>query len=116
MERKTIAVLILASEVSLGAYLAFVVWVFSVWMVDDSQAFRMAPSDWYFEGARRLGAALAVGTIFGGLTYFANRQWVAPLLSESSRLATGIAVGLGSCVVLSGAAGAIRFVITKPFM
>ena len=116
MQRKAIAGLILAAEVSLAAYLTLVVWLLSRWMVDDSLAFRMAPADWYIEGARRFGGGLAVGALFYALAYFANRRWVTPVLGHSARLGTRTAAVLAACIVLAGAAGAIQFVITKPFM
>ena len=116
MRRRTIAGLILIVEVGLAAYLSLVVWLLSVWMVDDSQAFRMAPADWYVEGLRRLGPALVVSVVFGGLTYLANRQWVNPSFPGSPRLGARTAVLLAACIALWGTAGAIRFVITKPFL
>jgi len=76
----------------------------------------MAPADWYYEGGRRLCGALLVGAVFGGLTYFANHRWVTPVLPSSPRLGTRSAIFFTSCIVLSGAAGASWFVITKPFM
>ena len=116
MQRKAIAGLILAAEVSLAAYLTLVVWLLSRWMVDDSLAFRMAPADWYIEGARRFGGGLAVGALFYALAYFANRRWVTPFLRHSPRLGARTAAVLAACIVLAGTAGAIQFVITKPFM
>ena len=116
MGRKTIAKLILGAEVALAAYLALGVWLLAVWMVDDSRAFRMVPSDWHIEGLRRLGAAVLVGALFGGFTYFVNRRWVTPLLSNSPRLGSRFALFLACCIVLSGTAGAIQFVVTKPYM
>ena len=61
-------------------------------MVDDSQAFRMAPSDWYVEAMWRFGAALLVGIAFGGLAYVVNRRWVTPLLPEWPLLGTRTAL------------------------
>jgi hypothetical protein len=69
----------------------------------------MASSDWYVEAARRFGAALLVGLLFGASAYFARLPgW--PLLG------TRAAVALASGIALSGAVGVVHFVVTKPFM
>jgi hypothetical protein len=107
--------MLLIGEVLIAAYLTLVVWLLSVWHVDDFLAAGMAPSDWYVAGASRLGGALIVAALFGGVAYLANRRWVAPCLPGWPRLGTLTAVVLASCVVLAGGAGAIQFVITKPF-
>jgi hypothetical protein len=116
MRRRTIAGMILTAELLLAAYLMLVVWLLSVWMVDDSQAFRMVPSDWYVTGARRLCGGLLVGMAFGGLTFAVNRKWVLPFLSESPWLGTRTTLLVALGIVLSATAGTIQFVITKPFM
>jgi hypothetical protein len=116
MGQKAISVLILIAETALATYLALMVWLLSGWMVDDSQAFRMASSDWYMEAARRFGAALLVGLLFGASAYVANRRWVTPRLPGWPLLGTRAAVALASGIVLSGAVGAVQFVVTKPFM
>jgi hypothetical protein len=114
--RRSLAKVVLIAEIVLAMYLALVEFLLSSWMVDDSQAFRMAPSDWYVEAMWRFGAVLLVGAAFGGLAYVVNRRWVTPLLPEWPLLGTRTAVWLASGIVLSGAAGAVEFAITKPFM
>lgn len=116
MSRKTIKRLVLIAEASLAAYLALVAWLLSAWAVDDSQGFRMTTADWYIEAARRLGLAVVVGAVFGGVTYLANRWWATPLFSDSPRGGTRAAILLASCIVLAGPAGAVRFAVRKPFM
>jgi membrane glycosyltransferase len=116
MGRKAIAVLILIAETALATYLALVLWLLSGWMVEDSQASRMASSDWYMEAARRFGAALLVGLVFGASAYFANQRWLTPRLPGWPLLGTRAAVFLASCIVLCGALGAVQFIVTKPFM
>ena len=116
MLRKAIAPLVLVAETAIAAYLALIVWLLTSWMIDDFQAFRMAASDWYIEAAWRFVAGLLVGLVFGGMTYLVNRRWVSPRLPESPRLGSRTAIALAMGIVLSGAAGAIGFAITKPFM
>jgi hypothetical protein len=116
MGRRTIAGLIVVAEVALAAYLTLIVWLLSVWMVDDSVAARMVSSDWYIEGARRFAAGVAVSLVFGAVAYVANRRWLTPLLPDSPLFASRAAVLLGCCIGLGGAAGAIQFAVTKPFL
>lgn len=116
MGRKTITGLILGTELPLAAYLALGAWLVAVWMVDDSEAFRMEPADWYFEALRRIGFSILVGVAFGGFTYFVNRRWVTPVLQNFPRLGTRFALFLTISIVLSGTAGAIQFAVTKPYM
>jgi hypothetical protein len=108
--------MLLIGQVLIAAYLTLVVWLLSVLPVDDFRAAGMAPSDWYVQGASRLGGALIVAGLFGGVAYLANRLWVAPCLPGWQRIGSLTAVALASCIVLAGGAGAIQFVMTKPFM
>ncbi len=113
---KTAAVLLLVAEAVSAAYLGAVVWLLSVWMVDDTRAFQMQPVDWYVEGGRRLGVALLIGVAFGGVVHLVNRRWVVPRLPTWRHLLTWTAPALGCCVATSGAVGVVQFVVTRPFM
>jgi hypothetical protein len=113
--RKTIPALVLLLETALAAYVSAVVWLLSVWMIDDSRAALMLQRDWYVEGVRRFFAALVIGLLFGGIVFLVNRRWVTPLLPNSPKLPTGTAWALACCIVLAGAAGAIQFIVTKPW-
>jgi hypothetical protein len=74
----------------------------SVWFVDDARAFRMAPADWYLEGAQRFGLALVGAAAFGAAAYFKNRRWVA--LPGLPRIGALVALLIAVAVALSGAA------------
>ena len=116
MGRIAIPALILIVETVLAAHVAVVVWLLAVWMVDDSQAARMVPSDWYIEAVRRFAVGTAVGFVFGAVAYLVNRRWVAPLAPNSPSLALRAALLLACCIGLAGGVGAIQFAVTKPFM
>ena len=116
MSRQTAAALVLVLETALAAYLSIVVWLLSVWMMDDSQAAAMVPLDWYIEALRRLVAAAVIGSVFGGILFLTNRRLAAALFPRSPSLSIGIAWALAACVILAGAVGAVQFVVTKPFM
>ena len=50
MIRERVIVLLLASEAVVTAYVALVVYLISVWMVNDSAAFQMVTVDWVKTG------------------------------------------------------------------
>jgi hypothetical protein len=61
-------------------YVAFVDWLLTVWMVDDSVAALMASQDWYFVAAQRRLVVVGGALAFGVLTYPMNRWCVAPAI------------------------------------
>lgn len=109
-----IAIAAIIAEVVLATYIAFTVWLFSVWMVDDSVAFRMTGADWYFEAAKRIVISAVVAILFAVVTQALNRRWIAGF-TESLALRR-LAPALGVCISLAGIAGSVEFAIRKPFM
>ena len=111
-----VVIVAVAVEATAAAYLAFVAWLVAVWMVDDAAAARMQPADWYIEAVKRGVLAIALAVTFGGLAVAANRRWLAP---RAPRWATGLrrlAVILAIAIAVAGAAGALEFAWTRPFM
>ena len=102
-------------EIATASYVAMMVWLVSVWMVDDSVAARMGPMDWYVEAGRRLLIGGLAGAVVGGLTHVVNGRLVVrafPTSTLSRRIPEILAIG----IALTGVSGAIHFAITKPFM
>lgn len=115
MIKKPTSILILTVEVAVAVYLAFMAWLLSTWMVDDSAAFRMTETDWWLVGARRLGVACIVAIVYAGILFLVNRRWVAPQF-QSSRAVALAPVMLGSTVAAAAAVGVMFFVATKPYV
>ncbi|MEM7518661.1 MAG: hypothetical protein AAF368_17280 [Planctomycetota bacterium] len=112
---KLIPFLLLAAETAVAVYLALVAWLFSAWMVDDSVAFQMTEADWWLVGARRLGLAWAFAAGYAGILHLVNQRWVAPHFHSSRFIALAPAL-LGGVVAVAAAAGAVTFVVEKPYM
>ena len=103
-------------EAAGAAYLAFVAWLTAVWMVDDAVAARMQPADWYLEAVKRGVLAILVAVTFGGLVVAANRRWLAPRAPQRATGLRRLAVILATGIAVAGAAGALEFAWTRPFM
>ncbi len=111
--RLVLAVLLLAAEAALAMYLFLLAWLLRAWIVDDTAAFRVTPSDCYVEAARRFGVAVLIAVAFGGPAYAVNGRW---LWGSVPRFGRRAAVALAACIALAGAWGAVRFVIDTPYM
>ena len=114
--RNTLPAVILLVETALAVYLAFMAWLLSTWMVDDSQAARMVASDWYLEAVRRLFIVCAVAGAFGSVAFVVNRKWLSRRFPPWARIAERAAILLGFGIAAAGAAGALQFAFKKPFM
>ena len=116
MSARLRAVVLLASEVLVAAYLSLLVYLMTAWMVDDTAAARMTDLDWYAVAAKRLGVSISISAMFAWSAHLVTRRWVVAPLGGSRRHALWAALFLGGCVVLAGVLGAIRFVVDRPFM
>ena len=109
-----LTIVAIVAETALGAYAAFVVWLLSVWMVDDSAAVGMTGADWYIEAGRRVLVSVVVAGVFTIAVQAVNRRWLAGF--GESRVLRRLAPALGVGIALAGIAGSIDFVIRRPFM
>ena len=114
--KATIAVVLVTLEGAAAIYVALVGWLFSGWMVDDSLAFRMDPSDWYVAAFQRAVIACGCGIAFGAVVYPVNRRWVAPAIPSRPRIAFGLSALFATLIAMAGIAGSVEFAIRKPFM
>jgi hypothetical protein len=110
-----IATVLFLAETGIAVYITVVVWLLSAWMVDDSVAFRMTPTDWYIEAGKRLLVGVLLGGMFGTLAGLVNRRWVVRAFPKSV-VVPHLAAVLGFCIGLGALFGSIEFAVTKPFM
>jgi hypothetical protein len=105
----------IAGELALVAYLALVAWVTSAWFIDDSLAFRLDASGWWWIAARRVCVWAGVSVIVGFLVLLINRTFLAKI--GFPRLAANVSGALaGAAPLLASVAGAVRFGYERPFM
>ena len=114
--QRVAGMLVLVTELGVFAWALFMSFLLTVWMEGDGFAARATEMDWWIEAGKRMTIATTGAAIFSILTFFVNRhalRW-AGIINEQVALFTAV----GAFVLLLGAAtaGAIAFVITKPFM
>ena len=112
--RKGVVAVIIGLEAAVGVGLAWINYLFAVWMIDDAVAFAMTPKDWYMVAAKRTAVGMGIAAIFAVGTYWLNRflwrthrswhrfRWTSPVLT--------------ALILLSAAIGGIEFLVTKPYM
>ncbi|HEX6812549.1 MAG TPA: hypothetical protein VF384_13065 [Planctomycetota bacterium] len=106
--------LVLLAEILVAGYAALIAGLMSIWIVDDSEAFRMSDLDWVVEACRRFGVVLLVSVAFAVVARLAHRRWV--VVPGSPAWLRSVPTLLGGCIALAGAGGATWFVVSKPFM
>jgi len=107
---------VLVTELGVFAWALFMSFLLTAWMEGDGFAARATEMDWWIEAGKRMTVATIGAAIFSILTFFVNRhalRW-AGVINERVAFFTAV----GAFVLLLGAAtaGAISFVITKPFI
>lgn len=113
--KKLAAVVAVGAEICAGAYLIFMAWLLSSWMLDDDLALRLVDSDWAEIGVKRAavasgaGLCVAIGSALWQ-RFVVRRFWpTAPTMRWLPWL-------IGVSIATAGVAGAIRFVNDKPFV
>jgi hypothetical protein len=97
------------------AYAALVTWLMAVWMTGTHWAAHARDIDWWVEGLKRLGAGVLTAALVGGVLLIMNRALV--YWEIMTRVAPiRIAVVGASVVALAALAGAIEFIVTRPYM
>jgi small-conductance mechanosensitive channel len=102
----------LIAEVFGAGYVGLVAWLIGAWMVSDSVAFRMVPSDWYVEAVVRFFQASIIAAVFGIVAHFFN-GWALASRPGIAKLLTWVVFG---GIWIAGLAGAVDFAVRKPYM
>ncbi|WP_152049230.1 hypothetical protein [Tautonia marina] len=108
----TARAVVLAAESLACIYVGFLAYMLSGWMLDDDLAFRLAPSGWTWIAARRFASWALVGLAFGGGIILANRL----LLPRAKRASLWLGVSAAVLILAASLAGAVRFIVEKPFL
>ena len=114
MRRASLALLV-GLNAGASLYVGFLCYVLATLPLDDSVGARMTAGEWRAGAAVRLGgsvvAAVALGLALLALNRLAGRD--GRLLDR--RLAGRLAAGAGLLALLGGAAGALQFLVTRPW-
>jgi hypothetical protein len=110
--RHLIAAGVIAINVGVAAYVSLMTWLLAVWFLDDSVAARMTDRDWQLGAAIRAVDALVAAALVAGGLFVLNRAASAVLPRRWPRR---LALGSGAIVWLAGTAGAIEFLVTRPW-
>jgi len=97
------------------AYATLVTWLMAVWMAGGHWAANARDIDWWVEGLKRLGGGVLIAALVGGVLLIVNRafaHWGIAMRVAPIRIAI---VG-ASVVAIAAIAGAIQFIVTRPYM
>ena len=98
------------------AFAAFLAWLMSGWMVDDSWAERASDADWWFEAGRRTAVGLLGALIVGCVLFVLNRSLAHWKLASPAARPIRAAILGASVVAAASTVGAVMFAIDRPFM
>jgi hypothetical protein len=113
--KKIILAIILTFELCATGYLALVSWLWSVWMVDDSRAFAMTTIDWYRSGFFRFFEGAVLAALFGVGTFYLNGLLMKKF-DPRPLFRPAVSAGFAVVILVASLAGAIEFILTKPYM
>jgi hypothetical protein len=108
--------LVLVAEAFLGAYLAFMAFVLSGWMIDDGVAFRLAESGWVGIATQRVAFWVVAGLASWASIVGANRLLMPFFRLQARRASFWLGFCVAIAIIATSVAGAISFLREKPFL
>lgn len=113
---KIITAIFLIVQLLILAYLTFIAYWLSTWFIDDSVAFSITESEWTKIAAIRVIQFGVVALVFSGILHFANNILFRKIgIRKSTRLSLIVSSIVFLSILISSIAGAIQFVIEKPW-
>jgi hypothetical protein len=113
--RHLIAAVVVAINAGVAAYAALVSWLLAVWFLDDGVAARMTDRDWWIAAAVRVAGALVAAMLVATGLYLVNWMASCHLAVLPRPWPRRLALAAGSVVGMAGLAGAIQFLVTRPW-
>ena len=110
------AILLVLVNLAVGICLAFFVWLYCDWMVDDSEAAHFSSTDWNSVALERLIVGLMTALVSGAIFATINRFAFVRLFPERNPTGWMMAGFIGWIIAAGAIAGSIQFVMQKPFM
>lgn len=114
-QRLAIGVL-LALNSGAVAFSALVVWLFSVWMIDDHLALTLSGWGWTTLAMQRLGIGIVIVVLAGVALFGINALLMRRLRVAHRRLPRYIAAGTIGVITCTAMVGSFQFALTRPFM
>ena len=98
------------------AYVGFMAFLMSGWMVDDDLAFRLTGSGWTQLAVQRVGFWALLGLGFGAGIILANRCAMPRADRSTDRASLWLGLFWAATIMGASVAGAILFIVEKPFI
>ncbi len=114
--QKIISILLIAIELAGAFYLSMLCWLMTAWMIDEGDAIRYSQADWNFLALKRLGIAAIASLAGAGIIYGFNRLIQREVTKQNNRWLSYMPLIVFGMTIISALAGAIEFVLTKPWM
>ena len=116
MINKLLITLLLLVEVYVVGYASLVAYLFTAWMQSDGFAMRATEMDWWWEALKRVGMSLLLAIAVSAALFYINRILVRRRYLKWASFQRYSALICFILITLAAVAGAISFLIHKPFM
>ena len=107
--------MLVVTNAMVAIYIGGMLWLLSVFHLDDGVALAMSTADWWLGGAIRLGLSAGVAVVLGLASYLISLAAVRVLGGPERETTRMIAVAAAGVAFSGGAVGAIQFVVTRPY-
>ncbi|HZF69009.1 MAG TPA: hypothetical protein VEZ47_13285 [Gemmatirosa sp.] len=113
--RAALGGIIVAGNVGVTAYAALVAWLLGARGLDDAVGARMTDQDWQLVAGRRALVVVVVALVVAGALYVLDRVVIRRTGLLAPAWARRLALGAGVVVWAAGTAGAVEFLIERPW-
>jgi hypothetical protein len=108
--------LLMVAEALACAYVGYMAFLMSGWMIDDDVAFRLTSTGWTRIAVERVAFWALVGVGFGAAVIVANRYAVPRAERGTDRASLWLGIFCAATIGCASAVGAILFIVEKPFI
>lgn len=116
MFNKLLIVIFLLVELYVIGYAIFMTFLLNAWIESDSFAQQATELDWWRLAARRIGVTLLFASLISSAVYYINRLLVKRRYLSWPMAHRYSAIFCFCLMMIAALAGAVTFVINKPFI
>ena len=113
---RTMRALLMVAESFACAYVGFIAFLMSGWMIDDDLAFRLIGAGWTRIAVQRVAFWALVGLGFGAGVILANRCVMPRADRGTDRASLWLGLFCAATIVGASVAGVFFFILEKPFI